>query len=204
LKFYDIFFFLKFGFVLYIGSGGITRNFGIEASPDMTIVTGRRIDPPELKLVAQNGRVIKVKVDEEKCHWNLVGKSVVEGKRIDRWGVIDFSSSERSSLRPNYFIPKLISKCKNLGIHMEEPLLYKPTRMSVFSRVERLRELLERVNEEGGGNLQILLCVMSRKDDGYKSLKWISETQLGIVTQCCLSTCANLAKDSFLQILLSR
>jgi len=66
LKFYDIFFFLKFGFVLYIGSGGITRNFGIEASPDMTIVTGRRIDPPELKLVAQNGRVIKVKVDEEK------------------------------------------------------------------------------------------------------------------------------------------
>jgi eukaryotic translation initiation factor 2C len=164
----------------------------------MTIVTGHRIDPPELKLVAPNGRVIKVKVDEEKCQWNLVGKSVVEGKRIDRWGVIDFSSSERSSLRPNYFIPKLISKCKNLGIHMEEPLLYERTSMSVFSRVERLRELLERVNEEGGGNLQILLCVMSRKDDGYKSLKWISETQLGIVTQCCLSTCANQAKDQFL------
>jgi eukaryotic translation initiation factor 2C len=166
----------------------------------MTIVPGRRIDPPELKLVAPNGRMMKVKVDEEKCQWNLVGKSVVEGKRIDQWCVIDFSSSDRfNCLDPNHFIPKLIDKCNNLGIHMDEPLIYKPATMRMLSRVDNLRQLLESVNEEaykisGGGHLQFVLCVMSKKDPGYKSLKWISETQLGMMTQCCLTTCANLSK----------
>jgi eukaryotic translation initiation factor 2C len=39
---------------------------------------------------------------------------------------------------------------------------------------------------------------MSRKDPGYKYLKWISETKVGIVTQCCLSTPANEGKDQYL------
>ncbi|XP_041027894.1 protein argonaute 2-like [Juglans microcarpa x Juglans regia] len=182
--------------------GGIAQNFGMAVNMNMTKVTGRIIGPPELKLGASNGKVIKVTVEKEKCQWNLVGKSVVEGKRIDRWGVIDFSSSERSGLNPDFFIPKLINRCGNLGIRMEEPLIYECTTMWKFSRLNMLCELLESIKKEAyricKGNLQILLCVMSRRDPGYKYLKWISETQLGIVTQCCLSTCANKANDQYL------
>lgn len=36
---------------------------------------------------------------------------------------------------------------------------------------------------------------MPKRDSGYKYLKWISETQVRIVTQCCLSTHANMAND---------
>jgi eukaryotic translation initiation factor 2C len=176
----------------YIGSGGMAQNFGMDVNTNMTSVKGRVLGPPELKLGSLNGRVIKVTVDKEKCQWNLVGKSVVEGTKIERWGVIDFSSYDRCCLNPDYFIPKLIDRCISLGIHMEEPLIYKCTTMNKFSRVDMLHELLESVNEEaykiGGGRLQILLCVMSRRDPGYKYLKWISETKVGIVTQCCLST----------------
>ena len=177
-----------------IGSGGMAQNFGMEVNTSMTRVRGRVLGPPVLKLGAQNGKVIKVTVDREKCQWNLVEKSVVEGKRIDRWGVIDFSSTDnKSRLNPGFFIPKLINRCINLGIHMEEPLVYKPTSMNKLSRVDVLLELLKSVNEEaykkGKGHLQILLCVMSRRDPGYKNLKWISETKVGIVTQCCLSSC---------------
>jgi eukaryotic translation initiation factor 2C len=39
--------------------------------------------PPELKVGALDGRVIKIPVDKEKCQWNLVGKGVVEGKPIE-------------------------------------------------------------------------------------------------------------------------
>ncbi|KAK7841541.1 protein argonaute 2 [Quercus suber] len=174
--------------------GGIAQNFGMEVNTSMTRVRGRVLGPPVLKLGAQNGKVTKVTVDEEKCQWNLVKKSVVEGKRIDRWGVIDFSSNDyKSRLNPDFFIPKLINRCINLGIHMEEPLIYKCTSMNKLSRVDVLLELLESVKEEaykkGKAHLQILLCVMSRRDPGYKYLKWISETKVGIVTQCCLSTC---------------
>ena len=172
----------------------MAQNFGMEVNTSMTRVRGRVLGPPVLKLGAQNGKVLKVTVDKEKCQWNLVEKSVVEGKRIDRWSVIDFSSNDyKSRLNPDFFIPKLINRCINLGIHMEEPLIYKCTSMNKLSRVDVLLELLESVNEEaykkGKGRLQILLCVMSRRDPGYKYLKWISETKVGIVTQCCLSTC---------------
>ncbi|XP_004295480.1 PREDICTED: protein argonaute 2 [Fragaria vesca subsp. vesca] len=182
--------------------GGIIQNFGIEVNMNMTQVTGRVIGPPELRLGAFGGKVTKVTVDSEKCHWNLVGKSLVEGKPISRWAVLDFSSQDRDALDPNQFIPKLIARCNKLGMRMEGPRFYETTSMRPFSSVNLLRELLETVNgkvlQEGWGHLQLLVCVMSRKDPGYKYLKWICETQIGIVTQCCLSKMATKASDQFL------
>ncbi|XP_068320368.1 protein argonaute 2-like [Pyrus communis] len=183
--------------------GGIIQNFGFEVNQNMTPVTGRVIGPPELKLGASDGKVVtKVTVDREKCQWNLVGKRVVEGKPIMHWAVLDFSSHDRYGLDPNQFIPKLIARCNKLGIRMEEPLLYEPTSMRPFSSVQMLRQLLEKVNEkakkEGKGYLQLLVCVMAKRDPGYKYLKWIAETQIGIVTQCCLSNMANKANDQYL------
>jgi eukaryotic translation initiation factor 2C len=175
----------------------------VEVSKNMTSLIGRVIGPPELKVGAPDGRVIKIPVDKEKCQWNLVGKGVVEGKPIERWAVLDFSSDDyQDRLNPRQFIPKLIARCQSLGIRMEEPLFYQPTSMRKFSNVDVLREQLETVNERAHkscrGQLQFLLCVMSRKDPGYKYLKWISETKVGIVTQCCLSTPANEGKDQYL------
>ncbi|XP_050369677.1 protein argonaute 2 [Argentina anserina] len=182
--------------------GGIMKNFGIEVNMNMTQVIGRVIGPPELKLGGSGGKVTKVTVDGEKCHWNLVGKSLVEGKPIARWAVINFSSFDRDKLDPYQFIPKLIARCNKLGMKMEEPLIYEEASMRPFSSVNMLWELLETVNgkvlRQGKGHLQLLVCVMSRKDNGYKYLKWICETQIGIVTQCCLSKMATKASDQFL------
>lgn len=173
---------------------------------DMTVVTGRVIGPPDLKLGAPNGKVTTITVDKEKCHWNLLGKSVVQGKSIERWVVLDFSNHSRDyrdvKLDPKSFIPKLIGRCAKLGIRMAEPLSYIPTSMDKFSGVGMLRELLERVNQgaykDGRGHLQLLVCVMSKRDPGYKHLKWISETKIGVVTQCCLSALANKGTDQYL------
>ncbi|KAJ6761120.1 EUKARYOTIC TRANSLATION INITIATION FACTOR 2C [Salix purpurea] len=182
--------------------GEIIRNFGVEVSKNMTALAGRVIGPPELKVGGPNGRVIKIPVDKEKCQWNLVGKGVVEGKPVERWAVLDFSSDDKNRLNPYRFIPKLIAQCRNLGIHMEKPLIYEHSSTRKFSNVDVLREQLETVNEQArkscGGQLQFLLCVMSRKDPGYKHLKWISETKVGIVTQCCLSGLANEGKDQYI------
>ncbi|WCJ28469.1 Argonaute family protein [Euphorbia peplus] len=182
--------------------GNIVRNFGMEVDMNMTSVVGRVIGPPELKLSAPSGKVIKVAVDKEKCHWNLVGKGVVEGKVIDRWAVLDFTSSERyRKLNQGQFISKLMARCGKLGIRMEDPLFCMPTSMHKFSNVDMLRDLLELVNDRAykacKGGLQILLCVMADKDPGYKYLKWISETKVGIVTQCCLCKHANDGNDQY-------
>lgn len=197
-----LFLFLLFHF----DRGGIAKNFGIEVNMDMTAVEGRVIGPPELKLGAPNGKLTTITVDREKCHWNLVGKLVVRGKLIERWAVLDFRQNDRRynhfNLDPNVFIPKLITRCEILGIKMREPLFYQATSMDKFSKADILRELLEGISERASNNarsgLQLLVCVMTRRDPGYKYLKWIAETKIGIVTQCCLSNHANKANDQYL------
>ncbi|XWS19931.1 hypothetical protein CRYUN_Cryun31cG0058500 [Craigia yunnanensis] len=179
--------------------GNIIQNFGIEVDTRMTSVIGLVIGSPVLKLAAPTtGTLMEIIVDNDQCQWNLVGKAVVEGKAIERWAVIDFS------LRLNYdsFIPKLRDRCRSLGMRMEEPLLCKESRMEIFSDGKALRQLLEEVISRAyklrKGNLQFLLCVMSKKDDGYSCLRWISETKIGVVTQCCLSIHANKGQDQYL------
>lgn len=190
---------------LYLnGSGKVIENFGIEVNKNMEVVTGRVIGPPVLKVGASNGQIFRLRVDNDKRQWNLNDKLVVEGQSIERWAVLDFSDSERGFFKLDYrsFISKLMSRCRRMGIRMEEPLLYQPAAMKQLSRSDTLLELLDGTNEEacwrGKGRLQLLVCVMSRRDNGYKHLKWISETKIGLVTQCCLSNLANEAKDQYL------
>ncbi|XP_044497163.1 protein argonaute 2-like [Mangifera indica] len=186
--------------------GEIARNFGLEVNPNMTSVDGRVIGPPELKVGAVGGKVISIQVEKEKCQWNLVGKAVVEGRRVERWAVIDFSAYDRKNkLNDRAFIGDIIARCENLGIFMNEPAYYQPTSMNKFSNVDVLRQLLEGVTSQASkickGHLQILICVMADKDPGYKYLKWISETRLGVVTQCCLSRNAKRTNKGYDQYL---
>ncbi|XP_017978098.1 PREDICTED: protein argonaute 2 [Theobroma cacao] len=178
--------------------GEVVQNFGMEVSMNMTKVAGRVLSPPELNVGAPAGRKMKIKVDNEKCHWNLVRKCVFEGKQIDRWAVLDFSSA-----KPNQpFIQKLTNRCNNLGIRMGEPLHYQMARMDYLNDKDFLQEMLEHIQrlsyERGKGRLQFLLCVMSKQHPGYNFLKFISETKVGVMTQCCLSAGANEAKDQYL------
>lgn len=179
-----------------------TQNFGFQVDKNMTSVEGRIIVPPDLKLGAPDGTVDVVRVENEKREWNLAESSVVEGKRIERWALIEFSSFDNSKLRATDFINNLRNRSRSLGIFMEEPLLCHFTGMREFSSTSRLEQLLRSVvqeaNRKSWNKLQIIVCVMAEKHHGYKYLKWVSETRLGVITQCCLSNHANRGDDQFL------
>lgn len=180
--------------------GAITRNFEIGVDRNMTRVSGRILPAPDLKLGGQN----RVPVND-KCQWNLVGKSVVEGKALQRWALIDFSSQERNPnfrLRADEFVFRLIDRCKKLRINMEKPVVKHFGGMNELSTVDNVEELLKYVVREADreitGRLQMIVCVMAAKHNGYKSLKWVSETKIGVVTQCCLSSNVNKGQDQYL------
>ncbi|KAJ9550619.1 hypothetical protein OSB04_014664 [Centaurea solstitialis] len=183
-----------------LGMDGVIQNFEFGIGMGMTEVSGRVMPPPNLKVGSSNGRMQSMEVDKLKCQWNLVGgKTVVEGKSAERWALIDFSSGK---CNVDYFIGKLIRRCQSLGIGMEDPLAVRGSNMREMSSVDRLFRLLSDIVEEADqrrkGKLQLIVCVMASRDEGYKSLKWVSETRIGVVTQCCLAPAVNKANDQYL------
>lgn len=183
--------------------GDVVKNFELGVVKNMTSVTGRVIGPPDLKLSTPSGQIKVIKVDKEKCQWNLVSNSVADGKSLDRWALLDFSSDHRQKkLNVGKFVSSLKNRCGKLGMRTADPLTYKPTNMLAFTDVNQIRDLLSGVVKEASGyssgRLQLVICVMAGKDPGYKYLKWVSETQIGVVTQCCLSERVNEGKDQYL------
>ncbi|KAF5762029.1 putative post-transcriptional gene silencing PAZ-Argonaute family [Helianthus annuus] len=189
-----------------IGKPGaeVIQNFGIGVSMNMTEVDGRVMEPPKLKLGSSNGKPNIITVDKQKCHYNLLqGRTLVTGKSVERWALIDFSSMhDELWLDIDSFIPKLMKRCGNLGVRMKEPLRVYQTNMQELNNVNTVRELLKWLVEEcrkiDNGRLQLIVCVMPERHDGYKSLKLVSEIELGVMTQCCLSENANKGSDQFL------
>ncbi|XP_010272346.1 PREDICTED: protein argonaute 2-like [Nelumbo nucifera] len=162
----------------------------------MTEVTGHVIQPPSLKLGNVNGEASRVTVSDD-CQWNLIGNCVLEGKRVERWAIIDFTDR---NVKLNYiqFARKLVIRCRKLHIEMKEPLFYEPSEMCELRNSKQFSKhpssICSRAIEISGGQLQILICAMSEKDAGYNNLKRICETEIGIMTQCCLSKNANKHK----------
>lgn len=177
--------------------GEFIGNFDLEVVKDMTKVPGRVIGPPTVML----GNRKKAAIRMDRCQWNLLNDSVVEGKAVERWALIDFSSTVgRSRLKGDIFVEGLVNKCVKLGVHMDYPLFHLETDMNQLHNVGTVRKLLDHViveaskNSDGGDGLQLIVCVMTERAPGYKYLKWVSETQIGVLTQCCLASTANKDK----------
>ena len=82
---------------------------------------------------------------------------------------------------------------------MENYLFYKPSSMDVLSNPKALSDLLKHVYHDiAKGRLQIHFCPMTEKHEGYKTFKWIFETEIDIMTQCCLSFHSNECQDQYL------
>ncbi|KAF2546759.1 hypothetical protein F2Q70_00021426 [Brassica cretica] len=184
-------------------SGGeITGNFGMKVDTNMTRVEGRILKAPALKL-AERGRAVREEPNpRQNNQWNLMRKGVTRGSVIKHWAVLDFTASERFNKMPNDFVNNLINRCWTLGMQLEPPIVYKSSRMDTLSNANALEELLRNVIDEahrnhGGARPTLILCAMTGRVDGYKTLKWIAETKLGLVTQCFLTGSATKGGDQY-------
>ncbi|XP_010478576.1 PREDICTED: protein argonaute 2-like [Camelina sativa] len=178
--------------------GGVIRNFGLKVDTNMTSVVGRVLKAPTLKLADRRGP-LRVEPNATKSNqWNLMGKRVTKGSIVKHWAVLDFTASV-----PSDFVDALIKRCSNLGMQMERPIVYKTSKMVTLSDCNALEKLLQSVIEEaslkhGGARPTLVLCAMSGRCDGYKTLKWVAETKLGLVTQCFLTGSTTRISDQYL------
>ncbi|EOA38736.1 hypothetical protein CARUB_v10010881mg [Capsella rubella] len=188
------------------GGGDIIGKFGLQVDTNMTHVVGRVLEPPMLMLTDESGRrPVNAMIQEKNNQWSLMKKRVAEGSTVEHWAVLDFTASEiyDDDKMPDYFVDKLIERCWRLGMQMDPPMFTKSSSMATLSDGNTLEELLQSVIEAAslkkrGARPTLVLCAMSWRDNGYKTLKWIAETKLGLVTQCFLPNSATRGLDQYL------
>ncbi|XP_073107178.1 protein argonaute 2 [Elaeis guineensis] len=174
-------------------SGELAKNFDISVAKDMTQVIGRVLQHPDLRLRNSKGQSRKYRIPKEDCQWNLLKNKLLKGQKLDHWAIIDFSATpshpKQERLHTSTFIHDLVRRCRDLGIQIQErPLFVQNSSMAALSNYEWLFEELCRAKQSPEGyQVQLLICTMADRHTGYRSLKLICETELGIMTQCCLT-----------------
>eukprot|EP01018_Ginkgo_biloba_P029294 Gb_21789 [translate_table: standard] len=180
--------------------GPFARQFQITVGANMTEVTGRVLEAPKLKL-GDGGRVREVTPRQDDRQWNLNNSHVFDGKHIDKWGLIYFSLQ-----RPSWqeikcldnFVNSLTGRCRELGIHLNgDPVVREADHgLNMFSTVTDIHRVLLNLKAKAGSNLQILICVMRKRHPEKGKFKLVCETDIGLVTQCCLYECVIKCSDS--------
>ncbi|EOA33574.1 hypothetical protein CARUB_v10019715mg [Capsella rubella] len=154
-------------------SGNQTREFNLEVSKEMTLLKGRILLPPKLKL------------DRPK---NLKESRVLKGTRIERWALMSIGGSSDQKCTIPKFINELTQKCEHLGVFLSKNTIsstfFEPSH--ILNNISLLESKLKEIQRAASNNLQLLICVMEKKHKGYGDLKRIAETRIGVVTQCCL------------------
>ncbi|KAF5757798.1 putative post-transcriptional gene silencing PAZ-Argonaute family [Helianthus annuus] len=176
-------------------SGRQAGEFNLRVLKEMTKLNGRILRPPRLKL-GDGGEVTDLIPSRHDRQWNFTGSHVFEGSRIGRWALISFGGTdEQKSIIPK-FIDRLTQRCEQLGIFLNRNTVVRPQfeSMQVLNNVSVLESKIKKIQRAANNNLQLLVCVMEKKHKGYADLKRISETSIGVMSQCCLYQ--NLARLS--------
>ncbi|CAI8586788.1 unnamed protein product [Vicia faba] len=161
------------------------KEFGIKISDKLAQVEARILPAPWLKY-HDTGR-------EKDClpqvgQWNMMNKKMVDGGVVNNWFCVNFSRSVQESTARG-FCSELARMCQISGMEFNpEPVV--PLHSGRPDQVEKVLQMrYHDVKTKLQGKEPELLIVILPDNNGslYGDLKRICETDLGIVSQCCLT-----------------
>ncbi|AES65969.2 eukaryotic translation initiation factor 2c [Medicago truncatula] len=161
------------------------KEFGISIDKKLASVEARVLPSPWLKY-HDSGR--------EKEHlpqvgqWNMLNKKVINGSNVRYWACINFSRSVQESTAHG-FCQQLVQMCQITGLEFsQEPVI------PVYSaRPDQVKKALKYVHTTAldkldGKELELLIAILPDNNGSlYGDLKRICETDLGLISQCCLA-----------------
>ncbi|KAK6921362.1 Protein argonaute, Mid domain [Dillenia turbinata] len=163
------------------------KEFGIRISEKLAQVEARILPAPWLKY-HDTGR-------EKDClpqvgQWNMMNKKMVNGGTVNNWICINFSRSVQDGVAGS-FCSELAQMCHISGmVFNPEPVL--PAFSARPDQVERalkarFHDAMTKLQPRGK-ELDLLIVILPDVNGSlYGDLKRICETDLGLVSQCCLT-----------------
>ncbi|OAY82125.1 Protein argonaute 1B, partial [Ananas comosus] len=146
------------------------REFGIKISDKLSLVEARVLPAPKLKY-HDTGK-------EKYCsprtgQWNMMNKKMVNGGKVNNWRCINFSRKVQESME--FFRTPVLPPYSAQADQVKQALsaCFRES-MRILQPQQRELDLLIVILPENNGSL-------------YGDLKRICETDLGLVSQCCLT-----------------
>ncbi|KAJ7954827.1 Argonaute family protein [Quillaja saponaria] len=161
------------------------NEFGLKISEKLACVEARILPAPWLKY-HENGK-------EKNClpqvgQWNMMNKKMINGMTVSRWACINFSRSVQDSVARG-FCHELAQMCQVSGMEFNP----EPVIPIYNARPEQVEKALKHVyhasmNKTKGKEFELLLVILPDNNGSlYGDLKRICETDLGLISQCCLT-----------------
>ncbi|CAN6322278.1 unnamed protein product [Urochloa humidicola] len=175
------------------------QEFGIKVCSDLVTVPARVLPPPLLKY-HDSGR-------EKTCapsvgQWNMINKKMINGGTIDNWTCLNFSRMRPEEVQR--FCMDLTHMCNATGMSVN-PRPFVEVKSAAPNHIENaLRDVHRRatqmVAQQGTGNqLQLLIVILPDVSGSYGKIKRVCETDIGIVSQCCLPKHASRPNKQYLE-----
>ncbi|KAG0264297.1 eukaryotic translation initiation factor 2C, 2 [Actinomortierella ambigua] len=156
------------------------QDFGMKVAQEMAKVNARVLSPPKITygrnaiLVPRNGT------------WNLRDVRVADGKVLDSWGVAVLGTEK---YYPKGMVDKFIRELIIVG---EATGLSIPNKQPITEYInphgnleDALRALWQKTGDSRKKRPQLLVCLLPSKGIPlYAEIKRISDTMLGVCTQC--------------------
>ncbi|GAU45969.1 hypothetical protein TSUD_194170, partial [Trifolium subterraneum] len=161
------------------------KEFGISVDNKLALVEARVLPAPWLKY-HDTGR--DTKILPQFGQWNMANKKVINGSKVRYWACINFSRNVQQRTA-NAFCQQLVQACQTLGMEFsQEPVI------PIYSaRPDMVKKALKYVhstslNKLDGKELEFLIAILPDNNGSlYGDLKKICETDLGLISQCCLT-----------------
>uniref|UniRef100_A0A3B6LV99 Uncharacterized protein n=1 Tax=Triticum aestivum TaxID=4565 RepID=A0A3B6LV99_WHEAT len=175
------------------------QEFGINVCSDLVSVPARVLPPPMLRY-HDSGK-------EKTCapsvgQWSMINKKMINGGIIDNWSCVSFSRIPPEEV--HRFCCDLIQMCNMTGMSVNpRPLV--DNRSANPNHIENaLRDVYRRTTEMLGKQghekqLQLLIVILPEVSGSYGKIKKVCETDLGIVSQCCLPRHAARPNKQYLE-----
>ncbi|CAG8681311.1 7007_t:CDS:2, partial [Acaulospora colombiana] len=159
------------------------REFGMRVSNEMVITPARVLPAPVINYHPSSKDSSFAPRDGS---WNLRDKKVANGATLGSWSVLAFGSERdfpHQSIKG--FVRELVITCSDTGMNIpkrDPPVMHANPSGNVE---EHLKQAFLRAGQESKQKPQLVLCILPNTGQQlYGSIKFASDTVLGVATQC--------------------
>ncbi|CAG8604515.1 4978_t:CDS:10 [Ambispora leptoticha] len=179
--------------ILSYRSNEYLKQFGMSVSSEMAVVQARILPTPTLKYHPSSRDHTIVPRDGA---WNLRDKKLAAGATLTSWSVVVFAS-EREQVVQN-FVRELVNTCSETGMNVTN----KQPPISIAGNQRDIENTLKQAWQKAGNAVkaqpQLIVCILPNTQTSlYASIKRVSDTILGVATQCIQSRHMMQAKKQY-------